>query len=529
MLRHSKILIALGFVLAAVQVASAFTLLGPLETWQTANLSYGVRYWYSPNIATYNQAPTTPGNVPYIEPCGTKDFGAGSRMNVPIITYGFDATFIEYYGTAGMQAVDAAFDLLNKLPKVSNASADLSEFITQGNQQKNYTAQALSMLDLKSTVLQIMIQHMGLLGETHVFDLMSRGPTCDTWWEVAERNLDPITISHSTYVNGVNYTYNIDDNCSQNTTSVADAVEQPVDEPGALLSSTSTAVATQEALQLGGYYLGLTRDDFGGLRYLYNHNNYVYETLPPGCYASTNGSFSQFSAASGTNTLVAGWSGTIGGVEKFTFMKVAYDNYVGSNFQTNVVQYNLNIETVVAGKFVKEVLPVWRTNTAPDIIFTAKNLLGANNSEDQPFTNSMGFIAPTAINGSTAVPNVISPTNIIIFNNVGPLYYNINPQFTSGTAFFLYPYFQFGSFDGSTNAPIVFPQGTDLAGLIELELSAPPGQTISPYNPVVSTNTTTASGTGGGTVTGGGAGGGAAIRAAPTAPLKTTSAGHKSP
>jgi hypothetical protein len=350
---------------------------------------------------------------------------------------------------------------------------------------------------------------------------------------VGVRNLDPITYNPSTYVNGVNYTYNIQDGCASGIT-IADAMEQPVDEPGALLSSSSTAVATQEALQLGGFYLGLTRDDFGGLRYLYRQNVYNNETLPPGCYASTNGSFSQFSAASGTNTLVAGWSGIVGGVEKITFVKVAYDSYVGNSFPTNVEQYTLNILT----NFHQQKLAVWRTNTAPDIIFTAANLLGAGNSEDQPFTNSMSFIAPPVapINGSTAVPNVISPTNVVVFNNVGPIYYNINPTFVSGTAFFLYPYFQFGSFDGSTNAPIVFPNTANLAGLIELELNPPPSQTISPYNPVASTNSTTAAGTGGGTVgaTGGGTttGGGAAAavqRAAPAAPRKTTSAGHNSP
>ena len=44
----------------------------------------------------------------------------------------------------------------------------------QGNQQINYTAQALGLTDLKSTVLSIMLEHMGLNGETHVWDLHTR-------------------------------------------------------------------------------------------------------------------------------------------------------------------------------------------------------------------------------------------------------------------------------------------------------------------------------------------------------------------
>ncbi len=535
MLRHCKTFIALALVTAAVQLASAFTIFGPLETWQTAALSYGTRYWYSPNIATYQVPPSVPGNVPYTEPGGPKNFGAGSRMNVPIITYGFDYTFIDYYGTAGIKAVDAAFAILNKLPAVSRASADLTEFVTQGNQQINYTARALSMLDMTSTVLQMMIQHMGLLGETHVYDLLGQGGTCGAaWYEFGVRNFDPITYNPTTYVNGINYAWRIKDGCNIGT-AIADVLEDANDEPGAGISSTSAAVATQEALQLGGFYLGLTRDDFGGLRYLYRQNVYNNETLPPGCYAATNGTFSQFSAASGTNTLVAGWSGLVGGVEKFTFMKVAYQDWIGTSFPTNVVQYNLHILTNAAGRNVQAILPVWRTNTAPDIIFTAMNLLNGAASTDTPFTNSLSFIAPPVapINGSTAVPNVITPTNLVIFNNVGPFYYAISPGFIAGSAF-MYPYFQFGSFDGSTNAPVVFPNTANLAGLIELELSTPPSQIISPFNPVASTNTTAAAGTGagaaGGTTTATtGTGAGAAIRTGPAGPLKKTPGGQNSP
>ena len=103
---------------------------------------------------------------------------------------------------------------------------------------------------------------------------------------------------------------------------------------------------------------------------------------------------------------------------------------------------------------------------------------------------------------------------VVTFNNVGPIYYNENPEFISGSAFFLYPYFQFGSFDGSTNAPIAFPLGTSMGALLDLESTIAPGQTpFSPFNPVVTTNAVTTSGTGAGTVTAGGGGGGAAAAA----------------
>jgi hypothetical protein len=349
--------------------------------------------------------------------------------------------------------------------------------------------------------------------------MMAVGATCDSWYEVGVRNYDPITWNPSTYVNGTQYAYTIEDTCSIGT-AISDAMEQANDVAGAGLSLTSSAVATQEALQLGGYYLGITRDDFGGLRYLYRRDNYNNEAMPPLTYVATNlGLFSPYSPAStngagggtslspfnpaGTNTtatLDAAWTGTVGGMEKITFVRVGYDSGVGFYFPTNVIHYKIPILT----NSMRAQLDVWRTNTAPDIIFTAANLLGTPGaSEDQPFTRTVTFIAPplAAVNPLSTVSEVISPAMTVTLNNVGPIYYNLGTAFTGGSAFYLYPYFQFGSFNGSTNAPIAFPSGTSLSGLIDFELSIIPGaNAVSPFNPIISTNTTTAAGTGGGTV-----------------------------
>jgi hypothetical protein len=229
--------------------------------------------------------------------------------------------------------------------------------------------------------------------------------------------------------------------------------------------------------------------------------------------ASTNGggggtSLSPFNPAgtnTSTGTLDAAWTGTVGGMEKITFVRVGFDSGVGYYFPTNVIHYKIPILT----NSMRAQLDVWRTNTAPDIIFTAANLLGTTGvSEDPPFTRTVTFIAPpvAATNALSTVSQVISPTMLVTFNNVGPIYYNLGTGFTGGSAFYLYPYFQFGSFNGSTNAPIAFPSGTSLSGLIDFQLSITPGaNVVSPFNPIISTNTTTAAGTGGGTVAAGGA------------------------
>ncbi len=507
MLRHLKILSGVLLAASVVEQASAFTMWGQTETWQTAALCYGTRYWYNPGIVV-GQQPIAPGGMSYTEQGGPKNYKEGSRLNVPIITYAYDFNFVNYFGPEGIKAIDAAFAVLNKLPAVSKATANLTEFIQQGNQQVNYTARALEMLDLKSTVLQLMIEHMGLLGETHVFDLYAQIGSCGSYeYQVLNRNYDPITWNPSAYVNGTLYDFQILDGCEDGA-AFADAMEVAFQEPQGLSVGTS-AVATAETLQIGGYYLGITRDDFGGLRFLYNQNNYNNETMPSNSWVSTNGSFSQFSPAVGTNTLVSGWSGDVGGVEKITFVKVAYDSYVGTAFPTNTVQYTLNILT----NFHQQKIAVWRTNAAPDIIFTAGDLLGTpGGGVDQPFTRTNTLLASpaTAVSGNSVLPEVIMPGMVITLNNIGPIYVGQNRNFMQGSTVSLYPFFQFGSFDGTTNAPVAFPNGTSLAGLIDLELNPPASLLQSPWNPVVSTNTVTGSGTGAGTAGGGGTGGGGA-------------------
>jgi hypothetical protein len=504
-------------VMAAVQQDWAFSLYGELETWETAALSYGTRYFYSPVPSAYNEPPATPGNVPYTEPGGTKNIQQGSRLNIGVTTYAYDYTFLDYYGEEGVKAVDAAFAILNRLPAASSASANLTEFITDGNQQINYTARALSMLDLKSVVLQLMMEHMGLLGETHVFDLLGDGGTCGAkYYQVAVRNFDPITWNPSTYVNGTQYDYQVADSCFWAGTA-ADALEEANGEPNGGLSTTTAAVATQEALQLGGFYLGITRDDFGGLRYLYRKDNYNIEGMFTDCYVGTPTSGSAYnpvstnsSGSSGSgnpfspvttngNTLSNFTGGILGGVEKIQFVKVAYDSEIGYGSITNTVSYTIPLLT----NYTVKQLTVWRTNSPPDIIFTATNLLNAPAAgEDEPYVRTYGaIIASPATNTSAGVSLVFSPTMSVAFNNVGPIYVNENPGFLQNSAFYLYPYFQFGSFDGSTNPPIAFPNRTSLAGLLALELTPPSGVGNSPFNPFLNTNTVTATGTAGGTVT----------------------------
>lgn len=478
--------ITLGLVIVAIglfaaKLVNAFSLWGPAETWQTAALDYGTRAFY-----------------PNSELGGTKNIGEGSRMNVGVVTYAYDETFLTYFGADGVKAVDAAMSILNNLPTVTSAtSPNLSQFLTQGNQRINYSAQALTLLDLKSVALEFMIEHMGLIGETHVFDLLARDvqtPPCgDIEYFVGQRNFDPDTLTPSFFVNGSEYTYQIEDICS-----AGDAIEEFVD-PEVLPFST-TAVASKDSLQIGGFYLGITRDDMGGLRYLYNPQRFVNENFDPTSVPNVSGGASPYTPVStNTNTVVAGgtatttagggWLGTLGGVGKIHFVKVAYDSILGTTFHTNIVIFTT---TVITNGQVSQ-LSVTRTLPAPDIVFTAANLTqGAfiNNTNDTTYINrTVTFVATTvpASGGGGTVPSVFSPAAVVTFNNVGPLYYNLSPSFLS-QANGLYPVFIWGSFDGSTNPPIVYPQGTSLNEL-EQEAASGGGIPLNTYDAAGSNNT----------------------------------------
>jgi hypothetical protein len=478
--------LGLALAFAAIQSATAFSVFGPAESWQTPVLDYVTRYYY----------PGLDGQDPEIG--APKNFGQGSRLNIPTVTYGFDITFLEYFGAPGVAAVDSAMAVLNALPTAS--SAKLASFVMQGNQQVNYTAQALQLVDLKSMTLSLMVEHMGLMGETHVWDLATRNalpgpPSCLFFYLAINRNYDPVTYQPSSYVNGVNYNYFIWDGCSNNV-SVADAIEVPYDEASAAELSY-TAVATRYAAFVPGtYYLGLTYDDMGGLKYLYSKNNFAYEALDSNSVVSafggggttggspwlglslTNSSGATTGGIPTTTGAATNLVGLLGGVEKITYVKIPYNSLAGTNAVP--VIYNYNVTVIVNGRL--QTIPVTRTVNRPDIVFSAGEVFGNNftavNPTYYPYQRSFNFIpsglvAPV-VNGSTGVePEVITPQETIMFNNETPVYINESPSFLSGDTAG-YTLLAWGTFDGSTNAPVMYPQTSSLSQLLN-ELLGPAG------------------------------------------------------
>jgi hypothetical protein len=250
---------------------------------------------------------------------GPKNLGEGYRLNTPVLYYAFDPSF-GYFGSDGETAVQKAFDILNSVTNVDNYSTSLSEFPLR-SQSVNYQAGILGLLDVKSETLAIMMGQMGLADSVrYTWALTDRdnpagstcppgGPSSLYTYVVIQRNYDitatplnfnaPDVGQYSPYVNGELYSYFIFDDCDAPGASppTADALEIPVDP-----LNNNPPVASglgEDALQLGSFYTGLTRDDVAGLRYLMSSNNVF---APSAGYLETSAGGSQVTGGGGSGT-----------------------------------------------------------------------------------------------------------------------------------------------------------------------------------------------------------------------------------
>lgn len=252
----------------------AFTLLGPSPATGQPN---GALNWQDPSLGVNSQGFLLGGFGQGFEIGGPLNIGEEFRWNVPELSYAFDQSFLNYFGTAGVEAVNAAMKTLNDLPKASDMTDKLTEFPLMSH-QKNFQASALNLLDIKSTTMRLMMQQLGLADPLHYMWMIYEernntiGNVTFTNYLVIQRNFDAVRFEPTNFINGVQYTYEIRNFPLGN---FVDAVEIPVD-----ITAFDAAPVASAATGVGNYYLGLTRDDAGGLRYLYHPNNMNVEQLP---------------------------------------------------------------------------------------------------------------------------------------------------------------------------------------------------------------------------------------------------------
>ena len=202
---------------------------------------------------------------------GPMNIGEGYRWNIPVITYGFDRSFLDYFGSNGVAAVESAIAIINQIPP---ASAIDPHSYPNAVWRNNFLAQAEALADLKSQVLSTLLEEMGLADPVRwTFCLRDLQPSATNYlYYTIRRNFDVLSGQSSTYVNGTLFTYSV----YQIAPSAYDAVEARIDP----LQPLETA-ATQRPRGYGAFSTGLSSDDAGGLRYLLNQSQIRVEELLP--------------------------------------------------------------------------------------------------------------------------------------------------------------------------------------------------------------------------------------------------------
>jgi hypothetical protein len=479
MLRFIKLTVTLALLGGSLLPARAFSLLGTYETWQVAGLGYQQR-----------------GDIG-----GPMALGNGYRWNVPIITYAFDRQFMNYFGQRGVQEVEKAIQILNSLPAVSAMSTNLTEFPLDAK-RVNHQAAALRILDLKSYSLGILLEELGLAQpERYAWCLRDRATytvntVTYTNYLVFQRNFDPVTWEPTKVVNGTMYRYQVQEPLQPGN--YADAVEKATDPLALTYTSVASAFsptaggvsAGAMGLGVGQWYTGLTRDDAGGLRYLYRYNNYAMENAPLGVsnslgsgtgggyviYFGTNfvGNTNSFYYTGATNTLVD--VALRPGVDKISFQRVEYDSVYG----VTLVPYYYDYNDTVVTNFTPTTQLLRRTITTPDILFTVDDLGIINDGAGGLYpwlaTRTAGMVNNAALNGkpNAAGPGVRQSPIVVTFSYLLPGFLNSS---TDGNFYFdeTNPNRTviWGSFDGSTNTPIVYPNIYSIKDVEAQVLSGP--------------------------------------------------------
>jgi hypothetical protein len=368
--------------------------------------------------------------------------GQEYRWNVPVVTYGFDQAFLDYFGSNGVAAVEAAIEVLNVLPPASKL--DLTDFSTDTT-RLNYLAQALGFYDLESLTLSLLLEQLGLEGPTwsiwtlrqwdarmtSVWDELSLG--CEPWTTnyVLQRNYDPVSQQPSQYIHGTPFSFWISKEEGETPGTI---VPFPLDPYGCAFP-----VADQFASE-GFIYTGLTRDDIGGLLYLYHRTNVNVESLSD-----------TISSADPNEPLIR--TAPRPGVEKVHFIR---HHRAADGSWLNLTNVFADVYFDGAGSWCTQ--RVQRVVACPDFVFSAADLgFYRFDLEERTIisirfcerSTTAGWVQNSALNGNPDAdgPGTIMPPIKITFQTTGPYVATVGGKMR-GADFNL---FQWAWFDCSTN------------------------------------------------------------------------------
>ncbi len=263
---------------------------------------------------------------------------------------------------------------------------------------------------------------------------------------------------------------------------VAVIFNQTASSPSEALLNLPIAAFLDESFNPAGVFaFNLSRDDVGGLRYLYRAQNYNVENLFATVTLATNaaagnvvspwvpyfGITNIFTNVFGT-TNITSTNVLIGaflrpGMETINFVRTDYDSLLGQAF-VNIT--NVYTDVVVSNNAAL-MQRVQRISAQPDLLFTAEDL--GFNAAGGFFLVSRGvnFVDNDAINGQSVLggPGTLEPPARISFTTTVPGFETIL-DFPDGPTTKTVAW---GSFDQTTNI-IVFPNNFSIQQLEQMIL-----------------------------------------------------------
>jgi hypothetical protein len=406
--------------LSAMRI-EAFSLLGPYESWMTPTNGF-------PAIGDIG---------------GPMNIGEGYRWNVPVVTYAFDPSFVDFFGSNGEAAVESAIQILNDLPPASQVNLGNYPLNTMN---EDYQVAPLGLVDLKSETLFLLLQQLGLASPTRymfcVHDFSISNGTTNV--NVVLRNFDPFSFQATNVLNGSSYASNLDWHVVGSVEYLS-IVATPVDPYDANSSVADGWGGGGSAPSF--FYTGLSRDDVGGLRYLLETNNLNWETLLPDVHGVGVNSNNYVNLA------------LRAGVDKITFIPetVNFDFLTGEFYTPVTNQYT---DTYVTNGILMQ-QQLERVSDRPDIIFSARYTNGEVNLPVER-TGASNWLNNAGLNRNSdmAGPGVIRPQVTITFpHGVSSVVVTSDPNIVKDIS-----EVRWGSFDGSTNPPVIYPVGTTGTG-----------------------------------------------------------------
>ena len=412
----------LGLLLSAID-APAYSLLGPYESWMAPTNGFQLL-----------------GDIG-----GPMNIGEGYRWNVPMVTYVFDPSFEDFFGSNGVAAVQGAIQILNNLLPASQADPNAYALSTLS---ENFTANSQGLIDLKSETLCLLLQQLGLAQPLRymfcVHDFSISGGNTNV--NVILRNFDPFSGAATNALNDSFYSsylvWQINQGIWPESVFIYAIPMSPF--------SQNMAVADGQVASSPGYfYTGLTRDDVGGLHYLLQTNNLNFETLLPDVHGVGANSNNYVNLALRP------------GIDKITFVPETVDyDFQNGGFITPVTNRYTDVY-VTNGVRMEQQLE--RVSSRPDIIFRAYAVAGGQVPAIVECTGTSNWLNNAGVNGSSdlAGPGTIRPPVTISFPKFGlngiVITSDPNNVIQASNE-------RWASFDASTNPPVIYPIGAGGTG-----------------------------------------------------------------